>query len=106
MDVEQGRRIIVGVNKFQQEEAAPTNLLRVDGSVGELQRKKIEALKAKRDNAKVAETLAALKIAAGEDESTNLIPLILDAVKAYATEGEICGVLREVFGEFKSHVAL
>lgn len=106
MDVEQGRRIIVGVNKFQQEEAAPTNLLRVDGSVGELQRKKIETLKAKRDNAKVAETLATLKIAAGEDESTNLIPLILDAVKAYATEGEICGVLREVFGEFKSHVAL
>jgi methylmalonyl-CoA mutase, N-terminal domain len=106
MDVEQGRRIIVGVNKFQQEEAAPTNLLRVDGSVGELQRKKIETLKAKRDNAKVAETLAALKVAAGEDESTNLIPLILDAVKAYATEGEICGVLREVFGEFKSHVAL
>jgi methylmalonyl-CoA mutase N-terminal domain/subunit len=106
MDVEQGRRIIVGVNKFQQEEAAPTNLLRVDGSVGELQRKKIETLKAKRDNAKVAETLAALKVAAAEDESTNLIPLILAAVKAYATEGEICGVLREVFGEFKSHVAL
>lgn len=106
MDVEQGRRIIVGVNKFQQEEEAPKNLLRVDGSVGELQRKKIEALKAKRDNAKVAETLAALKKGCQEEESTNLMPLILEAVEAYATEGEICGVMREVFGEFKGHVAL
>ena len=63
-------------------------------------------MKAKRDNAEVEATLAALKEAAAQDESVNLIPLILAAVKAYATEGEICGVLREVFGEFKSHVAL
>lgn len=105
MDIEKGNRIIVGVNKFSQKEEAPTNLLRVDGSVGELQAKKIAALKAKRDNAKVEETLATLK-AACADESVNLMPLILNAVHAYATEGEICGVMREVFGEFKSHVAL
>lgn len=105
MDIEKGDRIIVGVNKFSQKEEAPTNLLRVDGSVGELQAKKIAALKAKRDNAKVEQTLGALK-AACSDESVNLMPLILDAVHAYATEGEICGVMREVFGEYKSNVAL
>lgn len=105
MDIEKGNRIIVGVNKYQTKEEPPKNLLRVDGSVGEMQAKKIAALKAKRDNAKVAETLAALKVACGDD-SVNLMPLILEAVRAYATEGEICGVMREVFGEYKSHVAL
>ncbi|MDD4084195.1 MAG: methylmalonyl-CoA mutase family protein [Acidaminococcaceae bacterium] len=105
MDIEKGNKIIVGVNKYQTKEEPPKNLLRVDGSVGEMQAKKIAALKAKRDNAKVAETLAALKVACGDD-SVNLMPLILEAVRAYATEGEICGVMREVFGEYKSHVAL
>ena len=106
MDVEKGNKVIVGVNKFTQEEEPPKNLLRVDGSVGKLQAEKIAKLKASRDNAKVAETLAALKKACGEPESTNLIPFILECVRAYATEGEICGVMREVFGEYKSHVAL
>ena len=105
MDIEKGNRIIVGVNKFQQEEEAPKNLLRVDGSVGNLQADKIAALKARRDTAKVEETLAALK-AACADESVNLMPVILDAVRAYATEGEICGVMREVFGEYQPHTAL
>ena len=105
MDVEKGNRIIVGVNKFQQEEEPPKNLLRVDGSVGKLQAEKIAALKARRDNAKVEETLAALK-AGCADESVNLMPLILEAVKAYATEGEICGVMREVFGEYQAHTQL
>ena len=105
MDVEKGNRIIVGVNKFQQEEEPPKNLLRVDGSVGKLQAEKIAALKARRDNAKVEETLAALK-AGCADENVNLMPLILEAVKAYATEGEICGVMREVFGEYQAHTQL
>ncbi len=106
MDVEQGKRIIVGVNKFTQEEEPPKNLLRVDGSVGKLQAKKIADVKAKRDNAKVTASLAALKDACKKDEKTNLVPFILDAVRDYATEGEICGVMREVFGEFKAHTAL
>lgn len=105
MEIEKGDRIIVGVNKFTQEEEAPKNLLRVDGSVGKLQAEKIAALKARRDNAKVEETLAALK-AACADESVNLMPYILDAVRAYATEGEICGVMRQVFGEYQPHTAL
>ena len=106
MDVESGRRVIVGVNKFTQEEEPPKNLLRVDGSVGKLQAEKIAKVKATRDNAKVKETLDALEKACHEDESTNLVPFILAAVEAYATEGEICGVMRKVFGEFKAHTAL
>ena len=105
MEIEKGDRIIVGVNKFTQEEEAPKNLLRVDGSIGKLQAEKIAALKARRDNAKVAETLAALE-AGCADESVNLMPLILDAVRAYATEGEICGVMRKVFGEYQPHTTL
>ena len=105
MEIEKGDRIIVGVNKFTQEEEPPKNLLRVDGSVGKLQAEKIAALKARRDNAKVAETLAALE-AGCADESVNLMPLILDAVRAYATEGEICGVMRKVFGEYQPHTTL
>ena len=105
MDVESGARVIVGVNKFQVEEEAPKNLLRVDASVGEKQKAKVEAMKAKRDNAAVQAALAALKKACA-DEHENLMPHILAAVKTYATLGEICGVMREVFGEYEAHVNL
>ena len=105
MDVEFGARVIVGVNKFQVEEEAPKNLLRVDASVGEKQKAKVEAMKAKRDNAAVQAALADLKKACA-DEHENLMPHILAAVKTYATLGEICGVMREVFGEYEAHVNL
>ena len=105
MDVESGARVIVGVNKFQVEEEAPKNLLRVDASVGEKQKAKVEAMKAKRDNAAVQAALADLKKACS-DENENLMPHILAAVKTYATLGEICGVMREVFGEYEAHVNL
>ena len=105
MDVESGARVIVGVNKFQVEEEAPTNLLKVDASVGEKQKAKVEAMKAKRDNAAVQAALAELKKACA-DEHENLMPHILAAVKTYATLGEICGVMREVFGEYEAHVNL
>ena len=105
MEIEKGDRIIVGVNKFTQEEEPPKNLLRVDGSVGKLQAEKIAALKARRDNAAVEAALKALE-AGCADESVNLMPLILDAVRAYATEGEICGVMRKVFGEYQPHTTL
>ena len=105
IDVESGARVIVGVNKFQVEEEAPKNLLRVDASVGEKQKAKVEAMKAKRDNAAVQAALADLKKACA-DEHENLMPHILAAVKTYATLGEICGVMREVFGEYEAHVNL
>ena len=105
MDVESGARVIVGVNKFQVEEEAPKNLLKVDASVGEKQKAKVEAMKAKRDNAAVQAALAELKKACA-DEHENLMPHIRAAVKTYATLGEICGVMREVFGEYEAHVNL
>lgn len=105
MEVEKGDRVIVGVNKFQIEEKPVEGLLRVDASVGELQKKKLADLRAKRDNAAVTAALGELRKAC-QDEHANLMPFILDAVKTYATLGEICGVMREVFGEYQPHATL
>ena len=91
--------------KFQVEEKPVEGLLRVDASVGELQKQKLAKLRAERDNAAVTASLTALE-AGCNDESVNLMPLILNAVKTYATLGEICGVMRKVFGEYESHVNL
>jgi len=105
MEIESGERIIVGVNKFHVEEEAPKNLLKIDNTPGELQKKKLKELRETRDNAAVDKALADLKTACA-DENANLMPYILVAVKAYATLGEICGVMREVFGEYKPHITL
>lgn len=105
MEVENNDRVIVGVNKFQIEEKPVEGLLRVDASVGELQKKKLADLRAKRDNGAVKAALEELRKAC-QDESVNLMPLILGAVKTYATLGEICGVMREVFGEYEAHATL
>lgn len=105
MEVESGLRTIVGVNKFQVEEKPVEGLLRVDASVGVNQAKKTQQVRAERDNAAVEKALAALKKGA-KDENVNLMPLILDAVRTYATLGEICNVLREVFGEYQAHSTL
>ena len=96
--VETGDRVVVGLNKFQVKEPPPTGLLRVDPAVRQLQIKKINQLKQSRDNLKVQACLAHLKkTAEGPD---NLMPPILEAVRAYATLGEICDTLRSVFGEY------
>jgi len=105
MEVESKQRIIVGVNQFQIEEKPPEGLLRVDSSVGEFQKQKLAKLRAERDNQAVQEKLAALE-AACKDESVNLMPFILDAVRVYATLGEICGVMRKVFGLYEAHTTL
>ena len=96
--VETGDRVVVGLNKFQVKEPPPSGLLRVDPAVREQQIQKINQLKQSRDNFKVQSCLADLKKSAeGED---NLMPPILEAVRAYATLGEICDTLRSVFGEY------
>ncbi|MDK2824682.1 MAG: methylmalonyl-CoA mutase, N-terminal domain [Clostridia bacterium] len=97
-EVESGKRVVVGMNKFQIKEAPPEGLLKVDPTVGDLQAKKIADMKAKRDGNAVQTALDELREAAKGD--TNLMPVILKAAKVYCTEGEICGVLREVFGEY------
>ncbi|WP_035143332.1 acyl-CoA mutase large subunit family protein, partial [Schnuerera ultunensis] len=104
MEVESEERIVVGVNKFQIEEQEHKDILKVDPEVERLQREKLKRLKEERDNKEVENRLEELKNAAGTDK--NLMPYILEAVKVYATLGEICGVLREVFGEYQQSVIL
>ena len=97
-DVESGSRVIVGVNRFQTEEKLPSGLLRVDPEVRERQLKRLEALRSRRDSSAVTAALSTLeKTASGNG---NLMPPILDAVRKEATLGEICNVLRRVFGEY------
>jgi len=98
-EIDSGERITVGVNKFRIDEPPPTGLLRVNPQVREDQIKKIKILKSERDNEKLRESLGALKKRA--QGKSNLIPPILESVKAMATLGEICDVLREVFGEYR-----
>ncbi len=98
-EIESGDRIIVGVNKFQVEEEVKPPVLRVDPIVEKMQVEKLAEVKRNRGNEKVAAALDGLKKAAAGDD--NLMPLILEAVKEYATLGEICNVLRTIFGEYK-----
>jgi methylmalonyl-CoA mutase N-terminal domain/subunit len=104
MDIESGDRVVVGMNKFQVKEAPPTGLLRVDPAVGEQQSRKLATLRAGRDNAKVQAALKDIEIAAKGND--NLMPHILSAVRSYATLGEICDVMRGVFGEYQQKVIL
>ncbi len=105
-EVESDERIVVGVNKFQiDENGGGRELLRVDPSVGANQEKALGKMKQGRDNVLVSNRLDAVR-AAARDESVNLMPVIIDAVRAYATEGEICGVLREEFGEYRENIVL
>ena len=98
-EIEKEERVVVGVNKFQIEEKPPKDLLRVDPGVRISQMEGLEKLRSERDNSKVKGMLGDLKKAAqGKD---NLMPVILEAVKAYATLGEICDELRGVFGEYQ-----
>ncbi|MEA4883893.1 MAG: methylmalonyl-CoA mutase family protein [Clostridia bacterium] len=103
MELESSDRVVVGLNKFQITEAPPKGLLKVDPAVGEQQRAKLAALRGRRDGAAVGVALDALRQAASG--SDNLMPYIIDAVKAYATLGEICDTLRGVFGEYKPQAA-
>jgi methylmalonyl-CoA mutase N-terminal domain/subunit len=104
-DVESGERVVVGLNKFRAEEEPLANLLRVDPAVGKLQLAKLAGVKKRRSAGRVRETLEALRSAARSQEA-RLMPSILEAVREYATLGEICRVLREVFGEHRETIVL
>ncbi|HLI04979.1 MAG TPA: methylmalonyl-CoA mutase family protein [Ktedonobacteraceae bacterium] len=94
---EKEETIVVGVNRFTQEGEQRPSLLRVDPEIGRRQAAKLAALRQRRDNERVQRTLNALEN--GARGSENLIPLIIDAVEAYATLGEISDAMRRVFGE-------
>jgi len=97
-EVESGERTIVGVNRFQSADQ-PIELLQIDEASARHQEKKLAALRERRDNGQVRQALAALERAAQGTDNT--MPFLLDAVRAYATLGEICDSLRSVFGVYQ-----
>jgi methylmalonyl-CoA mutase N-terminal domain/subunit len=101
-EVESKERIVVGVNDYVMEESLTMDLLKVDPEVEKKQKERLTEIKATRDTATVENALNALQ--EGAESHQNLLPLIVDAVRCYATIGEICNVLREVFGEYKAPV--
>jgi len=91
--------VIVGVNEYVQEDEPPIEILYIDESAATTQLTKLEALRRSRDNGRVERALDQLRAAARTPE--NLMPPILEAVRAYATLGEMCDALREVWGEYE-----
>lgn len=103
-EIEEDKTVIVGVNKYAVQENPPENLLRVDRRIQQEQIGRIKALKAKRNNQAVLNSLKHLKEAC--EGSQNVMPAILESVKAYATLGEICNVMRGVFGEYQENIVI
>lgn len=99
MDIESGKQVVVGVNRFVEEEEKPIELFRVPEKTQEELIQRINKLKKERDNKRVAKLLGEIREVARSGE--NLMPVTIEAVKAYATIGEICGVFRDVFGLHK-----
>jgi methylmalonyl-CoA mutase, N-terminal domain len=97
--VERREKVIVGVNDFVQEDDPPIKILYIDESASETQLAKLDALRRTRDGGRVRRALDRLRAEASARE--NLMPAILDAVRAYATIGEMCDALRDVWGEYE-----
>ena len=99
-EVEAKKHVIVGVNDFASNEKVPMKLLQIDPAIEKKLVEQLKKIKRERNKDKVNETLTRLRGAA-EKENVNLVPFILEAVKEYATLGEVCRTLREIFGEYK-----
>lgn len=101
-DIESGKRIIVGVNKFTIDEEDTPEILKINPDIEKAQIEFVKKIKSERNNQLVSEKLIQLKNAAlGEG---NLMPYIIEAVRVYASIGEICNTLREVFGEYRESI--
>ncbi len=99
-EIESGEKVIVGQNKFQNEEEDGAPLLKIDDSIRQVQVEKIRQLKAERDNELVNQKLSTLKTIASEGK--NIMPAVVESVEAYATLGEIADVFRELYGEYSN----
>jgi methylmalonyl-CoA mutase N-terminal domain/subunit len=102
--VDSGEQVVVGVNKFSAKEEEPPIVLEVDSEVEKKQVERLRKLKRERDNQQVKEALGKVRQVARTDE--NLMPALIETVKAYATVGEISDVLREIFGEYREQTIL
>jgi methylmalonyl-CoA mutase N-terminal domain/subunit len=99
-EVEAGERVVVGVNRYEEPEERAIEILEIDQALEAKQIERVRALRGRRDSAAVEDALGRLKREAGED-GANLMPAIIDASKAYATMGEMCESLREVWGTWR-----
>jgi methylmalonyl-CoA mutase N-terminal domain/subunit len=99
-EVEAKQRVIVGVNRYEAQDEAPIELLRVDPALERKQIDRVQSVRAKRDAAAADAALEALRAGAAQ-ESVNLMPLIIDAASAYVTMGEMCDALRAVWGVWR-----
>jgi len=99
-EIERKERVIVGVNEFITEERTPIEILKIDPEIEKKLIERINSIRKQRNQLKVREALDKLRKAAEHDE--NLMPVILECVKQYATLGEICDTLREIYGEYKA----
>jgi len=97
--IDKGEKVVTGVNKYVVEEKAPPEILRIDEEVEERQIARLQEVKKERDNRKVTQILNDLRAASRTDK--NLMPYVIEAVKEYTTEQEICDVWRDVFGEYR-----
>ncbi|MEX2599441.1 MAG: methylmalonyl-CoA mutase family protein, partial [Dehalococcoidia bacterium] len=105
--VESGERVIVGVNTYALEDSQPMEILRLDPEAAQRQIDRVRRVRAERDNAATDAALRRLAEAANtpvDGHGANTMPAILECVETYATLGEICGVLREAFGEYVARV--
>jgi methylmalonyl-CoA mutase N-terminal domain/subunit len=98
--IERKEKIIVGLNDFVMENEPPIDILLIDESVAERQIQQLRALRASRDNVRVRSALSALRDAA-KANNVNMMPYVLECVRAYATLGEICDELRGVYGTYE-----
>jgi len=96
--VDSGERTVIGLNKYVADDEAPITVLKIDEKVQEEQIKRLHRIKRTRSNRRVAQALKALHTACRSDE--NVMPYVIEAVKEFATEQEICDIYREVFGEY------
>lgn len=103
-EIESQERVVVGVNRFTMSGDQPIDLLKMDPATSQRQVERLKEVRLSRNQGSVSETLQELRSAAQSDQ--NLMPCILNAVKAYATLGEVCGVLRDVFGEYQQQITL
>jgi methylmalonyl-CoA mutase N-terminal domain/subunit len=97
--VDSGEQIVVGVNKYTTKTADKTTIFEVDPAVEKKQTERLRVLRQERDNVKVKSALEKVKKVAATNE--NMMPVLIEAVKTYATQGEISNALREVFGEYR-----
>jgi methylmalonyl-CoA mutase N-terminal domain/subunit len=99
-EVEQKQRVIVGVNRYELEDEPQVDILRIDPALERKQIERVQSLRAKRDSAAVETALARVRSAASADDD-NLMPPLLEASRAYATLGEMCDALRDVWGVWR-----